>query len=145
MDNQREIGTISEEGVFQNENEIQLIGIIDISELQNLCRTYYKNAKIGYLNINHLRNKIIGLRPIVQDISFTFLAIAETKLDDSFPSAQFQIDQYLSPHEFRKDRNGEGGGILIYIRKGIPCKRLKKYEPLGIESIIVELRIGSAK
>ena len=40
--------------------------------------------------------------------------ISETKLDESFPSDQFLLDGYSVP--FRFDRNGNGGGILLYIR-----------------------------
>ena len=43
--------------------------------------------------------------------------ITETKLDDSFPTMQFNIEGY---HTFRLDRNEYGGGILIYVRDDIP-------------------------
>ena len=46
--------------------------------------------------------------------------ISETKLDDSFPEGQLFIDGYDTP--FRYDRNGNGGGILLYIREDIPAK-----------------------
>ena len=104
------------------------------------------NPIISYLNINHLRNKVVDLRPVVQDLEPTVLAIAETKLNDSFPNAQFRIDGYYCPSEYRKDRiyNG-GGGLLVYIKKGTPSKRLKIFEPEGIESIFVEISIGKQK
>ena len=97
------------------------------------------------MNINHLRNKVVDLRCILKDLEFTYLAIAETKIDDSFPSTQFNIDGYLSPKEFRRDRTDKGGGMLIYIRKGTPCKRLKKFECEEIETLIVEIRVGKQK
>ena len=104
------------------------------------------NPIISYLNINHLRNKVIDLKPIVRDIEPTVLAIAETKLNDSFPNAQFRIDGYYCPSEYRKDRTyNAGGGLLVYIKQGIPSKRLKQLEPLGIESIFVEISIGKQK
>ena len=46
------------------------------------------------------------------------MIFTETKLDDSFPTAQFQMDGYKSP--YRQDRNRNGGGVLIYIREDIP-------------------------
>ena len=46
--------------------------------------------------------------------------IPETKLDDSFPGGQFFIEGYHTP--FRFDRNGNAGGILIYVREDIPAK-----------------------
>jgi len=118
----------------------------DLIEIDPLCRKKFKNPKIGYLNINTLQNKIVDLRSIAKDIDFAFLAISETKLNDSYPSAQFLIDGYYNPHEFRRDRPyNSGGGLLVYIRKGIPCKRLMKFEHPGIEAIIVEIQIGSRK
>ena len=45
--------------------------------------------------------------------------ISERKLDESFPSMQFNIDGY---NIFRSDRNAKGSGILTYVRDGIPCK-----------------------
>ena len=74
------------------------------------------------------------------------MAIAETKLNDSYPSAQFFIDGYYNPQEFRKDRTyNSGGGLLLYIKKGTPCKRLRKFEHDDIESIVVEMHIGNKK
>ena len=93
-----------------------------------------------------MQNKIVDLRSIAHDIDFTFLAIAETKLNDSFPNAQFFIDGYYNPHDFRRDRTyNNGGGLLLYIKKGTPCKRLQKFECEEIETIVVEIHIGSKK
>ena len=46
--------------------------------------------------------------------------ISETKIDDSFPLTQFLIEGFTTP--YRLDRNGSGGGILVYIRKDIRSK-----------------------
>ena len=43
------------------------------------------------------------------------LMISETKLDKSFPPTQFFLDRYSI--FFRFDRNGNGGGILLFVRK----------------------------
>ena len=45
--------------------------------------------------------------------------ITETKLDDSFPTTQFKIEEY---HTFRLDQNEYGGGIVLYVRDYIPSK-----------------------
>ena len=44
--------------------------------------------------------------------------ISETKLDDSFPSAQFKIEGFITP--YRYDRKDKGGGLLLHIREDIP-------------------------
>ena len=48
--------------------------------------------------------------------------ISETKLDSTFPSNQFTTEGCLAAIRF--DRNGRGGGILLYIREDIPARLL---------------------
>ena len=48
------------------------------------------------------------------------LMISETKLDSSFPNAQFYMKSYSKP--YRLDRNSKGGGIILYVREDIPSK-----------------------
>ena len=45
--------------------------------------------------------------------------ISETKLDGSFPGGQFFIKGYHTPFKF--DRNGNGGGILLYVMQRHPA------------------------
>ena len=117
-----------------------------MDDFEQLTNKFRNNPIISYLNINHLRNKIVDLRPIMKDLEPTVLAIAETKLNDSYPSSQFRVDGYYCPSEYRKDRTyNDGGGVLVYIKQGIPAKRLKSFEPLGIESIYLEITLGKQK
>ena len=53
------------------------------------------------------------------------VALTETKIDSSFPNAQFRIDGCSAP--FRLDRNRSGGGVLICVREDIPYKQLTKH------------------
>ena len=48
--------------------------------------------------------------------------IPETELDERFPPSQILLDGYNVPFCF--DRNGNGRGILLYIREDIPSKLL---------------------
>ena len=113
--------------------------------LAGLHRKYPNNPIIGYLNINSLRNKIIDLRHVVSVSQPDILAISETKLDDTFPDAQFRMDGYYSPAQFRRDRNKHGGGLMVFIRNGIPVKRSKTYEPSNQEAICFEVTITKRK
>ena len=45
--------------------------------------------------------------------------ISESKLDDSFLDSQFFIEGFGEP--FRLDRNGNGGGIMLFIQSDIPA------------------------
>ena len=54
------------------------------------------------------------------------------------------ISGYSMP--FREDRNSHGGGLLIYVREDIPCKRLKTNLAVGdIEGIFLDLNIRNNK
>ena len=76
---------------------------------------------MGHLNINSLRNKFEALQYVInRNLEILLL---ETKLDDSFPSAQFMLKGYGIP--YRLDRNSIGGGLLLYVHEGIPSKFLK--------------------
>ena len=82
-----------------------------------------KNDKIivAHLNINSLRNNfdnLIGQITGNTDISM----VSETKLDESFPIGQFIIEVFGVP--YRVDRNGIGGGLMLFVREDIPSKLL---------------------
>ena len=51
--------------------------------------------------------------------------LAETKIDDTFPTSQFLIEGYSKP--YRLDRNKPGLGILIFICEGMHCKLLLRH------------------
>ena len=93
---------------------------------------------LGHLNINSIRNKFDGLKFVIDDKIDIFL-ISETKLDDSFPTAQFLIEGFATPD--RNDRNSSGGELFLYIREGIPSKRLSCKTNYGIETLIVEINL----
>ena len=82
------------------------------------------------------------------EISFDFFAhqvqcnidillISETKLDESFPPGQFLLDSYNVP--FPSDRDGNGGGILLFIRQDITSKLLPVNN--DIEDFFVEINL----
>ena len=65
---------------------------------------------IAQININSLRNKFSFLAEAVRG-NIDILLVTETKLDSSFPNAQFQMHVYTTP--YRLDRNTNGGGLLL--------------------------------
>ena len=81
----------------------------DLSNLIDLRRQNINSPMIGYLNINSLRNKIDYLRDICNKSPLNIFCINKTKIDSSFPDAQFHIDGYLF-QPLLKDRNQNGGG-----------------------------------
>ena len=105
-----------------------------------------KNSKdkliIGNLNINSLSNKFDQLKMIVQG-KLDILVITETKLDDSFPLSQFNIEGFSQP--YRYDRNRNGGGVLIYVREDIPSKILPQVVQADIEALFIEINLRKTK
>ena len=93
----------------------------------------------AHLNINSIRNKFEELISQVKG-TVDVLMISETKIDDSFPIANFLIDGFSQP--YRIDRNSSGGGIMLYVREDIPSNLLK-VESLPIEVFYVELELRS--
>lgn len=117
---------------------------LSLAELKVLREEHPFNPMIGYLNINFLQNKIIPLRDIVKKCPVDILCIDETKLDSSFPDHQFKIEGYQYP-PFRRDREKLGGGKMVFIKDGLICKRLEKFETLISETICLELTINNKK
>ena len=52
---------------------------------------YSKNIIFSYLNINSIRNKFDSVRAAIVNYVDIFIA-AETKIDESFPTSHFAID-----------------------------------------------------
>ena len=96
---------------------------------------------IAHININSIRNKFDFLFDAISE-NIDVLLISETKLDSSFPKAQFYVKGYTEP--YRLDRNKNGGGIMIYIREDIPSKLLSNTN-MNIESLFVELNVRNKK
>ena len=86
---------------------------------------------IGNLNINSVPNKLDQRKLFVQG-KVDILIVTETKLDSTFLTSLFLIAGYSEPYRF--ERNGNGGGVLIYIREDIPSKLLADHKlPHDIE------------
>ena len=93
------------------------------------------------MNINSLRNKFDQLKILVQD-KIDILVVAESKLDDTFLDSQFHIPEYKVP--FRKDRN-KLGGIIVFVRNDMPCKKLDVRIPEDIKALFLEINLRHTK
>ena len=90
-----------------------------------------------------IRNKIESLRLLISD-NVDILIIAETKIDRTFPSSQFYINGLKEP--FRFDRDKRGGGVLIYVKEGVPAKLKTDFKlPSNIECGIIEINLNKKK
>ena len=67
--------------------------------------------------------------------------ISETKIDESFPVCQFEIDGLNIP--FRVDRDQKGGGIMLYFKEDLTAKLLSINRTN--ENCFVELNLKRTK
>ena len=96
---------------------------------------------MGHLNINSVGNKSEAFTYIIGN-NMDFL-ISETKLDDSFPTVQFQMKCFSV--SYRYDRNGKGGGLLLYIGEDIQSKLLISKSKCNIETLSVAVNLRKRK
>ena len=78
------------------------------------------------MNINGIRNKITDLQIIIENIPLDYPVPSETKLDESFPNGQFNLDGYQIRARRHRDKNC--GGLNLFVRRGIICKRISDFE-----------------
>ena len=112
--------------------------LLKILKLKNAYRLI-----LGHLNINLIVATLDQLKVLIVN-NIDILVLTETKMDSSFPNAEFRIDGFSSP--FRFDRNRFGGGVLIYVREDITCKQLTKHIlPDEMEGIFDEINLRKTK
>ena len=115
-----------------------------IYRLKKYRSTNLRNCIIGHLNINSIRYKYQAVRSLLHGDLLDIFAISESKLDESFPFAQFKVTDF-SLHRKYRDRHGDG--ILLYKRSDIPHRRrydLEPETPHDIDIVIIETRLYRA-
>ena len=88
--------------------------------LTSIRKQHPKRFLCACLNINSIRNKFHHVRQLLTENIVDLLFLLETKIDDSFPDAQFNVDNY---HMWRADRTDHGGGVMAFLRSDIPGER----------------------
>ena len=92
------------------------------------------NIIIGHLNVNSVKNKIDSIKTYFQNY-LDLLVLAETKLDQTHPTAEIFIKGYRKP--FRKDKSKHSGGLLLYLSEEIPSRELTGHTcPDDIQNIV---------
>ena len=110
-----------------------------LDKIKSLRIHNYDNIIFAYLNINSIRNKFDNLKSIINE-NVDILCIAETKIDESFPTAQFIIPGYHKP--YRLDISDRQGGLLVYIKSHLPSRLLSIHSsPKDIQAIQFELNL----
>ena len=108
-----------------NGNPVNGASLNPLLKIKNLRLSNVNRVIIGSLNINSPTNKFDQLKEIVLKC-IDIPVITETKLDDTFPNAQFLVPGFSKP--FRFDTNRKRGGDMIYVGEDIRSKMLTKHE-----------------
>ena len=125
-----------------NDNPVIQLGSV-VSVLKRLRSNHPQQIIIGHLNINSIRNKFDIMKPMLMHDLDIFM-VTETKLDDSFPVSQFNVEGFSTP--FRLDRNKTGGRIILYIRSYIIASKLTSFTfPNDIEAFFIEINLKGNK
>lgn len=104
-----------------------------------------KGMKIGHLNIQGIANKIDQIRAMLNSNKndVHILGISESKLNSDHPDKYFQINNFQSFYRkdriLTTDRQEEGGGIIVYVKDGMNCKRRTDLEHNRLECIWIEI------
>ena len=117
--------------------------------IKNFYLNNEKQLKIGHCNINSVRNKFIPIREALQENVLDILSIQESKIDESFPNAQFEVENYIL---HRKDCKASEGGLMLYVRNDMPQFRRSDLESFSfndskgrIELLVIEMTIYKEK
>ena len=156
-------GNVSDESICESNldsaeflNAVNLSNVSNVSNVEetntngsisthNTLKTFRskhpKNLIFAHLNINSIRNKFCEIYDVMNNNYVDIFGISETKLDDSFTNAQFNIQNFKI---YRKDRNARGGGLMLYVRSDIPnrnrpdleCSTHSQVEHIILETIL---------
>ena len=98
---------------------------------------------MGYLNINSQGSKIIDVREYVKYLDLDCFVISGTKIDESFLSQEFAMDNFEIMAG--KGRDCHGSYLLKFARKSFISKRQTHLEPNNLECICSESIISKIK
>ena len=92
---------------------------------------------MAMLNVVSLPKHLDEIRILLSDQSIDVLALNETRLDSNIPDGQVHITGY---DILRSDRDRNGGGVCICVRRFLPYYHRDDLVQKDLESICVEIR-----
>jgi hypothetical protein len=89
-------------------------------------------------NVRYLASKIDELMIVAHVNDVDFICSTESWLSQSIPDSALSLSNFIV---FRKDRAvASGGGVCVYIRSSIKCRRIKEFENPLVESLWLSVR-----
>ena len=106
-----------------------------------------KGFHLSNLNIRHIVPKIDELRILMANQSCPdVIGLCETFLTCNISDNQIAIDGFDFIRKDRSDtQNKNGGGIILYFRKSLNCKRRRELEISEIETLWAEIALPNSK
>ncbi len=107
-----------------------------------------ENLTFCHININSVRHKFEPLAEAFTKGAIDVSSVQQSKLDDSFPPGQFQVEGFKT---YRKEVTGKCGGLMMVVRGDIPQWRRPDLEvelPAikgRMEIMILELTVKGRK
>ena len=101
-----------------------------------------KGLHFLHINIRSLIPKLPELRHLVYETKAAVIAISESWLDETISDGDIRVDGYSV---LRRDRNRNGGGVLVFIKDGLAFNRRPDLEVDGLETLWVELLLPKTK
>ena len=99
---------------------------------------FEQNFSIVHYNIQSLVGKLDQIQ--IELSHFDVFAQSESWLSENVSTEEILFQNYQRP--FRKDRvENSYGGVIIYVKENIPCKRILDLEIDGFECIWLEIKL----
>ena len=100
------------------------------------------NLSMVHYNVQSFSNKLDSIEEEFSD--FSIISLTKTWLSDSIQTDNLKFSNFQTP--FRRDRAGDRhGGILVYVKRDILCKRRPELELVNIECIWIEINTKRIK
>ena len=96
------------------------------------------NLILGHVSINSIQSKFDVLIYIIGN-NIHIILISETKINDTFLTAQFFIIVFSIP--YRHIRNRTGGRIVLFVREDVPSRVLNPKSKTEIETLSVQSKL----
>ena len=136
MHNDEETGRIHDE----NQLPHSPVSTDRITRMQNLkmCQVNIQSLGAGELGPTTTANtKLDQIRTVLQhQHQFDIIAVTETWLTTAVSDDDIGLDNY---NVYRKDRQGRGGGVCIYVNALLPCRRRSDLETDNLEVVWIEV------
>ena len=101
-----------------------------------------RNLSVGHCNIRGIRANLADLK-VHLSTYYDMFCLTETMLSQPVGMGELKIKGYQAP--VRRDRDHNGGGLMIYLSNNVHAKRRNDLESPSIETIWVECEVKGIK